>query len=407
MVGVGKIGTLAPLPLPHRAPRFPLVPPRTMARGTGQHTARRVAHPGLPLFPLVPLHLIEHDRHRGDRRGTLAIPMCQKRAECPLPFPRGGGGIDLPGPRVTTCQPMQGPLALLLVFDADGPARLRRPGRGLAGTWRPAGFLVDAHHHVPYSQRTRVQRDTRLDLGRQGRLPRALGRPPQRRAPGVQLVGRQHPRDGLGRNGGHDAGAAPLARQFRALPRRQRTPGPRRTLAGQLDHRPRPCRGENTGGRPGRFLSDNPSIPGATKRRAHLRPCRSWRSTCLAGAAKEEPSANSHRARARWASPTGVCCVRSPPVKGARVSSGISIWMAAWRPCISCPLAMWCKRHETSAIPLPIFPSLFHGDLYLARKSVVSLAVFLPCKLLFDKTLCRTVGFWCARRSLARWERRL
>src|ERR1044071_10322538 len=66
-------------------------------------------------------------------------------------------------------------------------------------------------------------------------------------------------------------------------------------------------------------------------------------------------------ARARLASPTGVFCFRSHPVKVARVSSGISIWMAEWRPCISVPQAMWCRRHATSAITVPIFPSLFNG----------------------------------------------
>ncbi len=78
-------------------------------------------------------------------------------------------------------------------------------------------------------------------------------------------------------------------------------------------------------------------MPDAAKRSAHLRTCRSRNSPCLAVAAKEYPSANSNMARARLASPTGVFCFRSHPVKVARVWSSIPIWIAEWRPCISPP----------------------------------------------------------------------
>src|SRR6266446_18229 len=107
--------------------------------------------------------------------------------------------------------------------------------------------------------------------------------------------------------------------------------------------------GGKTGRRPGRFLSDKPSMPDTAKRSAHLRTCRSRNSTCLAVAAKEYPSANSNMARARLASPTGVFCFRSHPVKVARVWSSIPIWIAEWRPCIS-PLSK-CRAGVMKHLP--------------------------------------------------------
>ena len=62
-------------------------------------------------------------------------------------------------------------------------------------------------------------------------------------------------------------------------------------------------------------------MPWMTKRNAHLRTCLSRSSTCLAVAAKLWPSANSNMARARLARATGVFCLRSQPVKVARVGS--------------------------------------------------------------------------------------
>jgi hypothetical protein len=49
------------------------------------------------------------------------------------------------------------------------------------------------------------------------------------------------------------------------------------------------------------------------------------------------------------------------------VSSCIARRMAEWRPCISFPRSRSYRRHETSATIWPIFPSLFNGNLYLAR----------------------------------------
>ncbi len=182
--------------------------------------------------------------------------------------------------------------------------------------------------------------------------------------PRFERVRGQHPLDRLRRNLVDHAVMHPLSGQFGTLPLRQGTPNDIGTLTRNFHDIQGNGWGKKRVGDSGRFLSESPSMSCVAKRSALLRTCRSHHSTCLAVAAKEEPSANSNIARARLASPTGVFCFQSYPIKVARVWSFISIWIAEWRPCISLPQSMSCRRHETSVTTLPIFPSLFNGDLY-------------------------------------------
>src|SRR5713101_4724294 len=126
--------------------------------------------------------------------------------------------------------------------------------------------------------------------------------------------------------------------------------------------------GEKTGRRPGRFLSDNPSRPCATKRRAHLRTWRSRKPTWRAVAAKVWPSASSKMACARFARPMGVFWRRSHWAKVARVWSSTSRRMADLRPCIVPSSRVWDRSYGRSVCTCPVFPPLFNGGLYLVGR---------------------------------------
>jgi hypothetical protein len=189
--------------------------------------------------------MIAYHMHRRDVPGNLPIHMRHKGDTFHLPFPLGCGSVDLACPCIKTSQEMQGALADVLVFDSHWLARLCRQGRGLARPRLQTGFLVHAQDHFPSTQRTRIPGHHLLDLGSERRIPRDVGRQPQRMAPGFQLVVRQHPLDRRWRDGLHDAVADPLPGQLRALPLRQGTPNHVRTLAGQLDHLPRHHWGKN------------------------------------------------------------------------------------------------------------------------------------------------------------------
>jgi hypothetical protein len=67
-VCVRTIGPLEACPLPHRAPRCALVPPRPMTGWTGHPTARRGGPPGVPGLPVGPPSLVAPERARGHRR---------------------------------------------------------------------------------------------------------------------------------------------------------------------------------------------------------------------------------------------------------------------------------------------------------------------------------------------------
>src|SRR5215813_6752463 len=97
-----------------------------------QDKARMCGQPGLPLRALVHPEIIEHPMHRRDVRGNLPIAMLQKGYELPLPFARGGGGVDRARARIKPGTEVQGALADIRLFAPDGLPWLSGHSRGRA-----------------------------------------------------------------------------------------------------------------------------------------------------------------------------------------------------------------------------------------------------------------------------------
>jgi hypothetical protein len=153
---------------------------------------------------------------------------------------------DLPRPAITGGTPGEGPSPRVCMLQAVGPG-VRRGGQGRrwAGARRQRGLLVHRQHQ---RIRTAWPRVARAPLGHRGRargLPRRVGRAPPLRAPGLQVLSRQHPPSS---RGGHRRAAglsAALARQGVALPVGETAAQALGACAGHADHGAGHRRGTN------------------------------------------------------------------------------------------------------------------------------------------------------------------
>src|SRR5439155_22077421 len=184
-------------------------------------------------------------------------------------------------------------------------------------------------------------------------------------APGFELVVGQNPLDRLRRNLVDHAVMDQLAGQFDTIPLRQGPPDHVRTLASQFDHIQHQRRGKKPAA--GRVVFCH------TTHRYHGR--QSAGPTCGHAAHAVLPAwpwrqRSSRRPRATWHAPVWRA-LQGSSVSGATPSRWPVCRHASqygWPsgvPAYLYPQWMSGRRHATSATTLPIFPSLFNGDLYL------------------------------------------
>jgi hypothetical protein len=244
------------------------------------------------------------------------------------------------------------------------PARVGlagRPGGALGAAGAAEGCARHAPHPGPAPQRAGIHGHHRLPLGGARRLPWPLGRPPPGGAPGLQLVVRQHPRPGLGRDRLHAPRADQLPGPCHTLPWRQGPPDHVRAVAGPLDHLPRPGGGKQPAAGRGVLCRPTP--------RAHGRQ----RAAPMYGHGVhgtppvwQGPQTGLPRLIARWRAPVwpappGVSVAGATRPKwggyGHRSQYVALICLPAWRP----PQCVWCRSDDKSASMVQLFTPFSMG----------------------------------------------
>jgi hypothetical protein len=356
---VRKISDPQAFALQNREPLLDLIRPGAMHRWQGKHKAWMFGQPGLHLLALMHPYIIEHDMDPRNGQGNLPIHILQERNAFHLLFPLGRRGLDLPQACTTTGKKVQSTLAGVLLLDPNGLAGCA--ARVGASRVRGCRLVFSSTYSTmsPTPSRGVYQVTIYCTCTANTASRGTLGESHRWWHQGFSLWCAKNPLDRLRLNLGDHAVMHQLSGQFGTIPLRQGPPDDIGTLTRTFHDIQGHCWGKRVGA-PGVFCPI-------------VRQCHAWQSRgpTYGHVARVTPPAWPRRQRSSrrpiqhsprpFGQPyRGRLCL-GHPVKVARVSSCISIWIAEWRPCISCPQSTSCKRHETSVITLSLFPSLFMG----------------------------------------------
>jgi hypothetical protein len=204
-----------------------------MHRRHGHHDTR-LGKPWADFCAMVRTAVVTPEMNRADLLVNLPVQRVEKVDALALALPGITVPVALARTGVTGRTEIEGLCTpgLVLVAVRKG-LRLGWPGRRVPRSRLSGGLLVHGQDQCIAMPRPRVEVAQGGHRGREGGVPRRLGREPHMIAPGFALMCRQQPASGGPSNGGHHALGDELSRQCSAILRGEATTQPIRAFAGQ------------------------------------------------------------------------------------------------------------------------------------------------------------------------------
>jgi hypothetical protein len=190
-----------------------------MHRGEVHHKARMIGDPPGDVFAMMGADIIAYEMNRPDGFSNLAVQVFQKGDEFFLAFAAITLPVDEPGAGIEGGKEVEGPSTRVFMLQAVG--QVVGPGwqgRRRARARLQRGLLIQREDDLISAEGTRVEIDQFRDSGIKSGIPGLLGVKPQMMVPGLQLMGRQNPPHGRGRDILDDRLSDKLPCQFVAIP---------------------------------------------------------------------------------------------------------------------------------------------------------------------------------------------
>jgi hypothetical protein len=258
-----KIHKAEAFALEDTAPLVHLIHPGALHGREVHDQAWMMSQPLSDLLPLMRTDMVAHQMNRADILLNLDIHGVENGHAFPLPLAVITVPVDFASTDVEGGQERERPCPLIRMRDAVGQVvRLGGQGRRQSGPRLPGGLLVASEHQCIRAEGTGIEANQFGDGGREGGVPRMCGGQPQRLAPGLQLMGGQHPSPRGGRDRLHDPLGEELTRECGTIPLGAATPHQVRPLTGQAHAVDRNRRGKHRPWRRGQGRRRDPPDAG-------------------------------------------------------------------------------------------------------------------------------------------------